>query len=337
MDVDVRRMGTYYPVMLDLAGKRCLVIGGGQVAERRVKGLLEAGASVRVVSPEVSERIAGWEAEGKLSVCRKPYEAEDGKDAFLVFAATDRPEVNEQAARDAAARGQLFNAADRAADRVQDRGLGRGDGRLRAEACGLGCGDGRLHAEAHDGAVHAADGVQPAAGGDPQAGTDRAQACGLGCEDGRLHAEAHDGAVHAADGVQPAASGDPQAGNLHSDVGLQEEVRYQPHQRPGTFLVPAVLRKGRLLIAVSTSGASPAAASGIRDRIGEMLGDEMAAYLDFAAEYRERALRVIPDEELRRKLLKDLFAEDAFDAVLSGDWSEWRETLIRRLEQHMAD
>ena len=279
----MRRMGTYYPVMLDLAGKRCLVIGGGQVAERRIKGLLEAGASVRVVSPEVSERIAGWEAEGKLSVCRKPYEAEDGEDAFLVFAATDRPEVNEQARHDAAARGQLFNAADRLADRAQDRCAVRGNGRL--------------------------------------------------CE------EAQAGAVHAEGGGQPPSGGAQQAGTVHTDAGLQEEARiaHLHQRRPTTFLVPAVLRKGRLLVAVSTSGASPAAASGIRDRIGEMLGDEFAAYLDFAAEYRERALRAVADEELRRKLLKELFAEGAFDAVMSGDWSEWREKLIRRLEQHMAD
>jgi Siroheme synthase (precorrin-2 oxidase/ferrochelatase domain) len=56
----------YYPVALDLRDRLCLVVGGGPVAEAKVEGLLAAGARVTVVSPELTESLAGWAIDGRI-------------------------------------------------------------------------------------------------------------------------------------------------------------------------------------------------------------------------------------------------------------------------------
>jgi len=102
----------YYPVFLDLRGRPCVVVGGGEVAERKVSALLRAGARVRVVSPQFTARLARLAAQKKISVARRRYRKEDLKRAFLVFAATDDP-VTQRAVREhAQAAGALVNVAD---------------------------------------------------------------------------------------------------------------------------------------------------------------------------------------------------------------------------------
>lgn len=105
-----------YPVSLDIDGKLCLVVGGGRVAARKVRGLLAAGARVRVISPALHPRLEALLAQEGIEWQRKPFTAEDVDGAFLVFAATDRPEV--QAAVLAAARSHnlLVNMADNPGD-----------------------------------------------------------------------------------------------------------------------------------------------------------------------------------------------------------------------------
>lgn len=105
-----------YPVSLDIGGKLCLVVGGGRVAARKVRGLLAAGARVRVISPALHQAMEALLAEEGIEWQRKPFAAEDVEGAFLVFAATDQPEV--QAAVLAAARSKklLINMADNPAD-----------------------------------------------------------------------------------------------------------------------------------------------------------------------------------------------------------------------------
>ena len=56
----------YYPICVDMAGRSCLVVGGGPVAERKVAGLLEVGARLTVVSPVVTRRLDGWAGEGRI-------------------------------------------------------------------------------------------------------------------------------------------------------------------------------------------------------------------------------------------------------------------------------
>ncbi|MCA1844162.1 MAG: bifunctional precorrin-2 dehydrogenase/sirohydrochlorin ferrochelatase [Actinobacteria bacterium] len=83
-----------YPVSLSLAGRRVLVVGGGRVATRRVEGLVEAGARVDVVSPALSQEIAGWADQRVVNVALRPFEAGDVTGAWLCVAATDDPAVN---------------------------------------------------------------------------------------------------------------------------------------------------------------------------------------------------------------------------------------------------
>ena len=101
-----------YMISLDLSGKECLVVGGGQVAERKVRSLLECGARVRVVSPEISGGLKSLAEEGGISYRRGYYRAADLEGIFLVIGSTDREEVNRQVAEDCASRGLLVNIVD---------------------------------------------------------------------------------------------------------------------------------------------------------------------------------------------------------------------------------
>jgi len=69
----------YYPVCLEMAGRRCLVVGAGTVAERKVNGLLGAGARVTVVSPSATERLLDWARAGRIGMTLREYAA-DGID-----------------------------------------------------------------------------------------------------------------------------------------------------------------------------------------------------------------------------------------------------------------
>ncbi|MEC4686113.1 MAG: bifunctional precorrin-2 dehydrogenase/sirohydrochlorin ferrochelatase [Nitrospirota bacterium] len=91
----------YYPVFLNLEGKRCIVIGGGEVAERKVLTLLEAGASVTVISPELTERLAGLKRAGQIEHIQRRYQEGDLTGAFIVIAATSAMDVNRKVSGDA--------------------------------------------------------------------------------------------------------------------------------------------------------------------------------------------------------------------------------------------
>ena len=85
-----------YPITLNMAGKRCVVAGGGDVAYSKIGSLLQANANVTVVSPEFNPEIVQLYEEGKISIRRKTVEYDDYKDAFLIIAATDVPELNRE-------------------------------------------------------------------------------------------------------------------------------------------------------------------------------------------------------------------------------------------------
>ncbi len=173
----------YLPVMLDVSGKSCVVVGGGAVAERRLTELLACGARVTVIAPEASERIQAWAHEGNLEWRRKGYESGDAADAFLVVAATNDPQINAQV-RQAA---RLVNAVD--------------------------------------------------------------------------------------------------------------------SFRDGNVVMPSVIRRGRLHIAVSTLGASPAYASMLCRQIEGLLHVEIERYLEMMDTYRRELKRTVPDAQERRRLL----------------------------------
>ena len=102
----------YYPVFLNLHGRPCVVVGGGEVAERKVRALLRAAARVRIVSPELTARLARLAAQKKISVTRRRYRQGDLKRAFVVFAATDDPATQRAVREHAQAVGALVNVAD---------------------------------------------------------------------------------------------------------------------------------------------------------------------------------------------------------------------------------
>lgn len=103
----------YYPVMLNISGKLCVVVGGGPVAARKIKGLLRCGALVRVVSPQVSEEIQSMlKTEPGVEWLNREYELGDLTNSFLVFAATDDRLVNEMICREAKEAGIPVNVAD---------------------------------------------------------------------------------------------------------------------------------------------------------------------------------------------------------------------------------
>jgi siroheme synthase-like protein len=97
-----------YPVALVLAGRRCLVVGGGRVALRKAQGLLAAHSVVTVVAPEIDERVAAL----PVTVERRPYAAGEAAAYFLVVTATGRPEVDRAVYADGERAGVLVNAAD---------------------------------------------------------------------------------------------------------------------------------------------------------------------------------------------------------------------------------
>ena len=103
-----------YPInLVKLEEKRCVVIGGGEVAHRKVESLLGVGAQqVVVISPRLSDGLAQLQRESRLQHLSRGYQAGDLEGAFLVLAATDDPAVNRAVWQEAEARGILVNVAD---------------------------------------------------------------------------------------------------------------------------------------------------------------------------------------------------------------------------------
>ncbi|MDA8380383.1 MAG: bifunctional precorrin-2 dehydrogenase/sirohydrochlorin ferrochelatase [Actinomycetota bacterium] len=195
-----------YPVNLDVAGRRCLVVGGGRVAARKVAGLLACGANVTVVAPDVVAEITG--AGSSVEIALRDYEPGEASRYRLVIAATGDRSVDRAVAADAEAAGIWVNVAD-----------------------------------------------------DPSA-----------C----------------------------------------------------TFTLPAVHRDGAVTVAVATSGASPATAAWLRDRVAALAGPGIGDLADLLAGARRRLRREgIATEGLPWKSLLDSIA----DTVASGDVGQARRSV----------
>lgn len=205
-----------YPIVLRLRGAFCVVVGGGRTAARKIGSLLDAGAKVTVISPEVRPAVEAFAAEGRIAVLRRTYGGpEDLRGARLVFAATDREDVNARVQRD-------------------------------AEALGL-------------------------------------PVCDTG------------------------------------------------HPERSTFHLPAVARRGKLVMAVSTSGASPAMARKIRDELLAAYGPEYDEALAFLAELRRLALENLADAAEREALLRELANRDFPGLARAGKLGEYRSRVLAAL------
>ena len=103
---------SYFPIFLKLKNRRCLVIGGGVVAERKIAGLLEVGAAVTVISPDVTETIARWSKGKIIELIARRYQSGDLSGYELVFAATGDADVNAAVSEEGRRLGVWVNAAD---------------------------------------------------------------------------------------------------------------------------------------------------------------------------------------------------------------------------------
>jgi precorrin-2 dehydrogenase/sirohydrochlorin ferrochelatase len=202
----IKETPAYYSILLDLNGKGCVVVGGGQVAERKIAALLEAKANVTVISTCITPVISEWVAKGQLKGIIDGYDSQYSTEAFLVIAATNSNEVNERVYLDATARGQLINRAD--------------------------------------------------------------------C---------------------PAQS---------------------------NFIVPAVVRRGMLSIAVSTSGASPSLAAEISQKLEQEYGKEYELYVDFLGDFRLLVQERIDDPQQRRRILKQVLELDVLASIRKGSFNK---------------
>ena len=101
-----------FPIFLNLKGRLCTVIGGGEVAARKVATLLREGARVRVVSPELGGEMRALVMSPHLELVEREYREGDLADSTLAFAATDEPSVNAAVYREAEANGVPVNVAD---------------------------------------------------------------------------------------------------------------------------------------------------------------------------------------------------------------------------------
>jgi siroheme synthase-like protein len=102
----------YYPIFLNIGGKRCVVVGGGEVALRKVKTLMEHGANVEVVSLELCPELSKLAEEGRIKSHAKNYNSGDLKGALIAIAATDNAKTNERISSDARKQGVLVNVVD---------------------------------------------------------------------------------------------------------------------------------------------------------------------------------------------------------------------------------
>lgn len=192
----------YYPMLLDLTGRHCLVVGGGNVAERKVNTLLQSGAAVTVVSPECTEHLSRLAEDGHITWHRRSFSATDIGDAFLIIAATSDTTVNKA----------VYGAA--------------------------------------------------------------------------------------------------------SDAGRPVNVVDSPELC--NFIVPSVVERGDLLVAVSTSGASPALAKKVRLELEAMFGEEYTLFLEILAGLRKRALEEIPEEGMRQELFRRLVNSEMLSLLREG-------------------
>jgi siroheme synthase-like protein len=101
-----------YPANLLLGGRRCVVVGAGRIAARKIEALLAAGGAVHVVAPELGDEVRAWLADGRLTADERGFEPEDLDGAWLATAATSEPAVNRAVFEAGEERRVWVNAAD---------------------------------------------------------------------------------------------------------------------------------------------------------------------------------------------------------------------------------
>ena len=199
----------FYPLYVDLEGRKCVVVGGGEVAERKVASLLECGADVEVISPDFTPGLEEDAGAGRLKITRRGYRSGDLGDATLAIVATDDNVVNKEAYREATDNRIPVNVVD------------------VPELC--------------------------------------------------------------------------------------------------SFIVPSTIRRGDLVISISTSGSCPALAKHIRKELEETYRDEYGEFCDLLRGFRARVMEKYDDPKARKQALSRLIESDAIDLIRAHDDSELEE------------
>ena len=204
----------YYPVFLNLKGRKAVVVGGGKVAERKISALLKAGADVTVVTPSLTPGLQKALSQKKIAHLARPYMRGDLKGAFLAIAATDSSATNRRVSKDAPG---LVNVVD-----------------------------------------------------------------------------------------------------------VPSECN---------FIAPSVVRRGPLLLAISTSGTSPAFARTLRKELQKSYGPELSEYLKFAKRIRAKAMDSISHKGKREAFLKGLASEEILALLRAKGVGEVKKVVVGRLRK----
>jgi precorrin-2 dehydrogenase / sirohydrochlorin ferrochelatase len=101
-----------FPLFLKLEGRRCLVVGAGNVAESKISGLLETGAQVHVVAPTATRKVRAWARTGRITWEQRVFRLTDLEGVFIVVAATSSAPVHEEVFAEARRKGVLCNIVD---------------------------------------------------------------------------------------------------------------------------------------------------------------------------------------------------------------------------------
>ena len=125
-----------YPINLNLENKKCYVVGGGEVAARKISGLLSAGAKVEVIAPEVCKKISDLAECGKIILRREKYSAEKISDGAILIAATNNFELNKKILSDGRQKNFLVNVVEGESDFNVPSKIQRGDFLLTISTAG---------------------------------------------------------------------------------------------------------------------------------------------------------------------------------------------------------
>jgi precorrin-2 dehydrogenase/sirohydrochlorin ferrochelatase len=211
---------TYYPIFLDLKGKEILVVGGGQVAERKIKALLDCGAEIKIVSSKITDSLNKVVEDYGLRYFKEEFRENYLEGVFLVIAATDDRDLNHKISKIAKKKGLLINAVDQPPD----------------------------------------------------------------CN----------------------------------------------------FIVPSIVKKGDLQIAISTSGKSPALAQKLRKQIDKQFGNEYKYFLVLMGCLRKEILAKGLSQKENRRIFHEIVESDILDALAREDLEQVESTLGRSLPDNFA-
>jgi precorrin-2 dehydrogenase/sirohydrochlorin ferrochelatase len=210
----------YYPIFIDLNQKKVLVVGGGNVAERKIKTFLRYGAVVYVISKELTHQLDDYVKEGKIHYLGDKFREELMNGAVLIIAATDNKYLNSSIADSAKKAGILVNAVDQPAD----------------------------------------------------------------C----------------------------------------------------SFIVPSIVRKGDLQIAVSTSGKSPALAKKLRIDLDKQFGSHYETFLIIIGKLRKEILAMPASSDEKNKIFNEIVSSSILDAIKDENWQEVSSILSRVLDRPVS-